>query len=56
MPVQRWEPETLAAELGEGFRLVDGRRYLHHTPTGFPQQFQYSTFRRVGTEPGRKEP
>jgi len=52
MPVQRWEPEALAAEFGNGFRLVDSRRHLHHTPTGFPQQFQYSTFRRVG----RKEP
>lgn len=52
MLVQRYEPETLAAELGDGFRLVDSRRYLHHTPTGFPQQFQYSTFRRAD----RKQP
>jgi len=50
MLVQRYEPETLAAELGDGFRLVDSRRYLHHTPAGFPQQFQYSTFRRAGRE------
>lgn len=50
MPVQRYDPEALAAELGDGFQLVDSRRYLHHTPTGFPQQFQYSTFRRVGWE------
>ena len=50
MPVQRYEPETLAAELGAGFSLVDSRRHLHHTPTGFPQQFQYSTFRRVAPE------
>lgn len=47
MPVQRYEPEALAAELGDGFHLVDSRRYLHHTPAGVAQQFQYSTFRRV---------
>lgn len=56
MPVQRYEPDALAAELGDGFRLLDSRRYLHHTPAGVPQQFQYSTFRRVGTGPERKEP
>ena len=50
MPVQRYQPEALAAEFGDGFQLTDSRRYLHHTPTGFPQQFQYSTFRRVARE------
>jgi hypothetical protein len=48
MPIVRYAPEALAAEFGDGFRLIDSRRYLHHTPSGFPQQFQYSTFRRVG--------
>jgi SAM-dependent methyltransferase len=50
MPVQRYEPGALAAELGDGFQLVDSRRHLHHTPAGVAQQFQYSTFRRVARE------
>ena len=49
MPVQRYEPDALVAELGDGFELRDSRRYLHHTPSGFPQQFQYSIVGRVAT-------
>lgn len=53
MPIQRWEPDRLAALFGAGFRLAGSRRYLHHTPAGVPQQFQYSTLERVdpGTGP-----
>jgi SAM-dependent methyltransferase len=47
MPVQRYDPPELADECGDGFRLIDSRRYLHHTPSGFPQRFQYSTLERV---------
>ena len=49
MPIVRYEPERLASTLGDGFRLIDSRRYLHHTPAGVPQQFQYSTLERVAT-------
>jgi SAM-dependent methyltransferase len=47
LPVRRYDPPELAAELGSGFRLLDSHRHLHHTPAGVPQQFQYSTFERV---------
>ncbi len=47
MPIIRYEPEQLAQAFGASFRLVDSRRYLHHTPAGVPQQFQYSTLERV---------
>ena len=57
MPVRRYEPGDLARELGTGFRLVGSRRYLHHTPAGVPQRFQYSTFERIdpGAEQAREE-
>jgi len=47
MPVQRYEPDLLSQTFGDGFRLAGSRRYLHHTPLGVPQQFQYSTLERV---------
>ena len=46
LPVQRYSPESLAAELGPNFRLVDRRSEAHTTPAGMVQQFQYSVFRR----------
>jgi len=57
MPVRRYEPDDLERELGTGFRLVGSRRYLHHTPAGVPQMFQYSTFERIdpGAERTREE-
>lgn len=53
MPVRRYEPADLARELGAGFRLSGNRRYLHHTPAGVAQSFQYSTFDRVEAGAGR---
>ncbi len=47
MPIRRYEPASIAQEFGAGFRLAESRRYLHHTPAGVPQQFQYSTLTRV---------
>lgn len=44
LPVQRYSPRTLAAELGPGFRLTGQRHEAHHTPAGKIQQFQYSLF------------
>ncbi|MBT8470816.1 MAG: class I SAM-dependent methyltransferase [Myxococcales bacterium] len=46
LPVVRYNPSSLLAELGEGFDLVDTRRELHNTPTGHGQSFVYCLFRR----------
>jgi SAM-dependent methyltransferase len=50
LPVVRYSPETLSAELGEGFTLVEAARHVHVTPWGTEQPFQYSRFVRVPVE------
>lgn len=50
LPVQRWEPDRLAMAFEHGFRLRTSRRYLHHTPAGVAQQFQYATLERVAAD------
>ena len=47
LPVEHYSPETLAAELGEDFALLEGRPYVHTTPSGITQSFQYSRLVRV---------
>lgn len=47
LPVQRYDPDPLAAELGTDFRLVDSVREEHVTPGGKVQHFQFSRFVRV---------
>ena len=47
LPVLRYSPESLAAELGGEFALVESRRHLHATPWGASQAFQYSRFVRT---------
>jgi len=47
LPVARYSPASLAAELGEGFRLVEAVPHQHQTPWGEAQSFQYSRFVRV---------
>lgn len=42
LPVQRYSPEMVAAELGQDFSLVEARPHQHHTPWGAVQSFQYS--------------
>jgi methyltransferase family protein len=42
LPVVRYSPETLVAELGDEFALVDARPHTHRTPWGATQAFQYS--------------
>ena len=49
LPVHRYEPEELAEQCGASFRLTNTIRQLHHTPAGFPQSYQYSTFDRVAS-------
>lgn len=44
LPVVRYSPETLAAELGPSFTLVESVAETHHTPGGKTQTFQYSRF------------
>jgi len=46
LPVRRYSPETLAAELGRGFRLRESRQETHLTPMGRLQRFQYSLLER----------
>jgi SAM-dependent methyltransferase len=46
LPVARYEPETLAAEVGPGFRLVESLHEDHVTPAGKVQRFQFSRFLR----------
>jgi SAM-dependent methyltransferase len=42
LPVARYDPERLAAELGPDFRLVETLREDHVTPAGKVQAFQFS--------------
>ncbi len=48
LPVNRYDAASLAAELGEGFELVDSLRQDHATPWNSIQLFQFCTFRRTG--------
>ncbi len=47
LPVVRYDPSSLARELGEGFALVEARSEAHVTPAEKTQQFVYCLFRRV---------
>jgi ubiquinone/menaquinone biosynthesis C-methylase UbiE len=44
LPVARWEPEALAAELGPELRLLESLHEDHRTPGGKVQRFQFSRF------------
>jgi trans-aconitate methyltransferase len=46
LPVARYSPEALVAEIGDGFLLADSRRHQHVTPWGATQSFQYSRMTR----------
>jgi ubiquinone/menaquinone biosynthesis C-methylase UbiE len=41
LPVMRYKPESLHAEFGEAFLLVEHEKEAHHTPAGTVQQFVY---------------
>jgi len=44
LPVARYSPESLGAELGPALRLIESQRHKHTTPWGTTQSFQYSRF------------
>ena len=46
LPVARYSPGELAAELGDDFELVEARSYDHHTPFGTIQPFVYARLTR----------
>ena len=46
LAVQRYDPVSLAKELGDAFRLLDGWREEHVTPWGSGQSFNWCAFRR----------
>ena len=47
LPVNRYDADNLAKELGEGFELIDSRQHDHSTPWNSAQRFQFCMFRRV---------
>jgi len=49
LPVRRYSPDTLAAELSEEFELVESVSHAHTTPRATTQAFQYSRFVRETT-------
>jgi ubiquinone/menaquinone biosynthesis C-methylase UbiE len=44
LPVMRYSAQSLAAELGDGFRWTATRKLEHVTPSGEMQHFQFSRF------------
>ena len=47
LPVMRYSPELLAAELGSEFTLIESRPHVHTTPWGATQAFQYVRLKRT---------
>jgi hypothetical protein len=47
LPVQRYDPESLARELGPAFALVEHEGETHRTPSGGEQRFVYCRFQRI---------
>ena len=47
LPVQRYDPQSLAAELGHSLQLLDGWGEAHVTPWGSSQSFNWCAFRRT---------
>jgi len=47
LPVMRYSGETLAAELGGEFRLIETVSEDHRTPAGAIQRFQFSRLQRI---------
>lgn len=47
LAVERYAPETLAAQLGPQFEWTASRPVQHRTPAGISQSFQFSRFTRL---------
>lgn len=47
LPVMRYQPESLHAEFGDAFLLVEDQKEVHHTPFGANQQFVYCYCRKA---------
>lgn len=47
LPVCRYDAQGFAAQLGDGFELLESSRELHPTPFGATQAFEYARFRRL---------
>ena len=47
LPVVRYDPASLAVELGPELELVESREEIHRTPTGAEQQFIFGRFLRT---------
>ncbi len=47
LPVMRHSPESIAAELGAGFKLLETADEHHVTPAGKVQHFNYARLKRV---------
>ncbi|MDZ7677336.1 MAG: class I SAM-dependent methyltransferase [Acidimicrobiales bacterium] len=45
LPVERYDPDHLASELGDQLRLVAATRTEHHTPSGATQPFTWVALR-----------
>ena len=48
LPVQRYDPATLAEVLGQSLELIEGWREEHVTPWGAKQSFNWCAFRKLG--------
>lgn len=47
LPVRRYDPVSLAAEVGDALQLIDSWPEVHATPWGAKQSFNWCAFRRV---------
>ncbi|MFB9264143.1 class I SAM-dependent methyltransferase [Bradyrhizobium erythrophlei] len=47
LPVQRYDPATLAQTIGAAFELIAHEQHRHVTPWGSTQSFQFSVLRRT---------
>ena len=47
LPVVRYSPESLSAELGPDLTMIESVRHVHRTPWDATQPFMYCRFRRV---------
>jgi SAM-dependent methyltransferase len=54
LPVQRYSPDTLAAELGPELAMIEALPYIHTTPWGSRQSFVYCRFKRVHWSAARR--